>query len=501
LEAALIKLGEIRELGQSVTRLTLPVLVEQTLITLMGVINTIMASRLGRETISAIGMIDAISLLIISFFGALAVGSTVTVAQYVGHNDWEKANGTAGQAIVSSFLIAAAVTLLILLNQKRLVDLLYGGAEQQVLLLSYKYLSIVLWSYIPIALVNIIFGVLRGAGDTRTPMMISILMNVANILFSYSLIYGLAIQLGRFSLRIPALGVGGAASGLLLARLFGLALCLYAIIRGSKLIKLKSLAHFKWQSDLMRCIFRLGIPASTEVLFFQVGKLIVQTFVVHLGTAVIAATAIAGSIGGLVMVPGSAISIAAMTLVGQQIGRGRPDEAKRQLKFLIGSATVAIGLISLLILPFLNGLISLYTDNQPAAEVARIMLLSYLIAEPLIWPAAFITPAGLRGAGDVRYTLTISLISMWLLRVLLAYVFTVWLPLSGLGIWLAMYCDWIARAIFFVGRLRGSLWHKNAIFARKIPAGLAEDGATKTATTKTGEVKTGEPEISEPDHL
>jgi Na+-driven multidrug efflux pump len=239
------------------------------------------------------------------------------------------------------------------------------------------------------------------------------------------------------------------------------------LFRGSKIIHL-SLSHFfHWKPELLRCIFRLGIPASTETLFFQIGKLIVQTFIVRLGTAVIAATAIASSIASLLMIPGNALAIAAMTLVGQQIGKGQPLEAKKQLKFLILSSSAAIGLLSLTMLPCLNGLIGLYTTNPADGQMARQMLLSYLIFQPLVWSTSFITPAGLRGAGDVRYTMAISMISMGVLRIFLAYAFTMWLPLGGLGIWLAMYCDWIGRSICFIARLKGNRWYTHKLMLDK----------------------------------
>jgi putative MATE family efflux protein len=465
-EVALLKASEIRQLGRPVYRLTLPVIIEQVSIAVMGVVNTILAARLGDETISAIGNIDAVSVLIISLFSALAIGGTVTVAQFTGRQDSEQANRTAAQALMSNLAISGLITAAAFLTQKPLVQALYGGADRAVIDLSVQYFSIILWSFVPIALINIAFGVLRGAGDTRTPMAVSIIMGLANVIFSWILIYGASFQLGTLAVRIPALGIKGAAIGLLSARTLGMLLSLIPLFWGSRLIRLNSLRFFKIRPDLLRCIFWLGIPASAENLLFQVGKLIVQTFAVRLGTTVIAAITISNSMTTVFMTPGVAMQIAAMTLVGQQIGSGRPLEAKRYLKFLLIIASVAIGLVSLIILPFLNSLIGFYTVEPATFDLTRKILLVYLVLSPFIWPASFITPAGLRAAGDVRYTLSVSLASVMLLRVFLAYVFTVWLPLGGQGIWYSMYCDWIGRSAFFLGRLRGDRWHAHDLISR-----------------------------------
>jgi putative MATE family efflux protein len=463
----LIKLNEVKGLGHSVSRIALPVLVEQACITLMGVINAMMVSHIGGAAIAATNMIDAISMLIISFFSSLAVGSTVTIAQYIGGGDREKANGTVAQSLASGLLMIVAATLAIQFCQRPLLVALYGGAKEPALIeLSLQYLSIVLWSYIPIAMANISFGILRGAGDTRTPMKVAILMSAVNICLSYVLINGLSIDAGILVIHTPAFGIRGAATGLLIARSIGPVLGLIALLRGSRQIRLTGLRHFRWRPDLLGNIFRLGLPSSAEVIVFQFGKLLVQTFIVRLGITAIAANAIAGSIFTLLIVPAGALSVAAMTLVGQQIGHGQPEEAKRQLKFLVGTAMVLTGLLSLVGWPLLGSIIGLYSKDPAITAATRQLLTVLLVALPLAWPAAFITPAGLRGAGDVVYTLVISLASMWALRILLAYALTAWLPLGVMGIWLAMYADWIGRSALYLNRLRGTRWQNKSILRR-----------------------------------
>ena len=454
---------EFKRMGQAVSRLAVPVLVEQFFIVIMGVVNTMLASNMGREAISAIGMVDTISYLVISVFGALAVGGTVVVAQYTGRSEREKANQAAAQALMSCLAISGLTTIVIFIFQAGLIQGLFSDAEPIVMRNALDYLSITLWSYIPLAMISVAFGILRGAGDTRTPMLVSILMNLFNVIFSYILIYGLYINLGILVIDTPAFGVKGAATGITLARLSGMLMILYPIFRGSKDIQLTRLRHFALRLTMQKRIFQLGVPAGAEQLMFNGGKLIVQTFIVSLGTAAMAANAISVSINSLMMIPGNALAIAATTLVGQLIGRSQPQEAKKQLKFLVTAAGAAMLVLSIVMFPLLRSIIGMYTQDLETAALARLILISSLIAQPFFWPPSFIIPGGLRGAGDVRYTMIIAIISMWLLRIMLGYLFAIVLPFGVLGIWLAMYADWIGRTVFFFLRLRGRKWLQKSV--------------------------------------
>jgi len=455
--------NELKRLAGTVSKLSLPVLVEQFFIVIMGVINTMLASNMGKEAISAIGMIDTISNIMIALFGALSIGGTVIVAQYTGQKDSAKASQSAAQALLSNLVISAGLAVLLWILRFLIIRALYGDADALVLDYADQYFGISLWSYIPIAMISVSFGILRGSGDTRTPMRISIIMNLCNVLLSYVLIYGLEIRLGGLDVVLPAFGVRGAATGLTSARTIGMLLVLIPLLNGSKRIRLTRLELFRPRWDLLRSIFRLGIPASAEQLMFQGGRLITQTYIVRLGTAAIAANTISISVNSLLMVPGNALAIAATALVGQQIGAGRFKEARKQLNFLILAASAAMALVSLVMLAIKDPVIRLYTHDEQISQLVSVIILSSLVVQPFIWSTSFITPAGLRGAGDIRYTMVVSIISMWLLRILLGYVFAVILPWGVLGVWIAMYVDWLCRSIFFVRRVQRDAWFAKVV--------------------------------------
>lgn len=458
---------EIKRLGTSVGRVAIPVLIEQFFVMLMGIVNTMLASNIGNAAISGIGMIDAVSNIIISVFAALAIGGTVMVAQYTGCGDTRRANETAAQALTSSLILALIVTLPLFAFRRQTLELLYGGADAEAMTHAYDYLSILLWSYIPLALVNISFGILRGSGDTRTPMKVSILMNVVNLVFSSLLIYGWRISGIQV---VPALGVRGAAIGLLTARAAGLLLILIPLLRGTRQVRLDDFALFKLRWPLMRDILWLGLPAGAEQLMFHIGRMLTQIFIIHLGVVSMAANAIGNSIVSLSQVPGNALCIAATTLVGQKVGEGDPVEGRRQLLFLTAVTSVANFLIAITTLLANKPVIALFTRDGATAAMILSIMISATIAMPLAWSTSFVIPAGLRGAGDIRYTLSVSLMSMWLVRILLSYVLTQIFTLGVIGVWLAMYADWTVRSIFFLRRLRGLRWvHRRISEARQCP--------------------------------
>ncbi len=448
---------------KDVIKLTVPVILEQTFVVLMGVINTIMAGHLGKEAVSAVGMVDSVNNIFIAFFSALAVGGTVVVAQYAGRGSLGSANEAARHTLYAGFVLSLFITVVLFIFRHSVVSLLFGGAESTVIGYSMVYLQITLPTYPLIAITAIACGVLRGAGDTRTPMKVTIIMNFLNVILSYFLIYGLHIRTAHLSISIPAYGIKGAALGIAAARTIGTALILFTLFKGSKLIKLTIDRHFKLDISMLKAIFGVGIPASVESLLFNGGKLITQIFVVGMGTASIAANYIGGSLFGLINIPGTAISIAATTLVGQHMGRQEKEEAKGMIVYLTKAAGICLFVMCAAIFPFSNFLPSLYTDNGDVIRITGDLLKTAVASMPLFWVVSFIIPAGLKGAGDAKFTMYVSVFSMWAFRITLGYILGVPLKLGVIGVWLGMYIDWMVRGIFFYMRLRRGKWLNNMV--------------------------------------
>lgn len=443
---------------KDVLKLAIPIMIEQTFVMLLGTFNTMMAGHIGEEAVSAIGMVDSINNMFISFFAALSVGATVVVAQQIGQEKPKKANETAKQAIISGVIVALTITILLWIFRLQLINKLYGSAEELVKVNAKLYLEFTLLTYPFIAIEQIANGILRGCGDTKTPMKITMFMNVINIILGYVLIFGLDF------LNIPSFGITGAALAIAIARLVGTLLIMIVLFRGSKIIKLKKIYPFKFDFKIQKDIFNIGIPAGMEQVIFNTGKLIVQVFIVTMGTTSIAANAIGNSIAIIINVPGNALCLAATTLVGQYVGRDDIKGAKNTLIYLVKFGTIALVTLGILFIPIAPWLSSLYTDSQEVINLSSKLIATNGIAL-IAWSMSFILSSGLKGAGDTRYTMLTAFIGMWIFRIFIGYILGIILNFGLVGIWIAMYIDWFVRGTMYCVRLKGNKWIAHRISA------------------------------------
>lgn len=430
---------------KDVFNLTVPILTEQLFVISLGMVNTMMAGHIGKEAVSAIGMVDSINNIFIAFFSALAIGGMVVVAQFVGQGNIKKANATMKQALYSGLIITFLVTIIMWLCQGPIIATLFGSADPRVISNAHTYLGITLLTYPLITIDLVANGLLRGAGDTKTPMKISIFMNIINVSLTYTFI------------NILGMGIIGAALGIAIARVSGGIIILTVLIRGSRILKLTNIKKFKFDKSLLKLIFGIGLPASVETLLFNGGKLITQIYIVDMGTISIASNAIAGSIATMLNVPGNALCTAATALVGKHMGRGESKEAESVLLYITKLSTISLIAVALIFVPFAGKIASLFTNNKEIIHLASTVLRVNSICIPL-WSLSFVLPAGLKGAGDVKYTLVTTVIGMWLFRITLGYLLGVVLKFGLVGVWLGMVIDWFIRGTLYFIRFKKGKW-------------------------------------------
>lgn len=450
-----------KDTRKEVMGLVAPVLLEQTLLSTMGVIGMVLASRLGSQAVTPIGMVDAVHQLFILLFTSLGAGATVVVAQCTGRGETAHANEAARQAMVTSLLVSAALVAVLWFAGVPLVDLLYGEQSRAMASGVRDYLLPSLASYPPLAIITVGCGVLRGAGDTRTPMKITVFMGVLNALLSAVLIYGMDFDLLGLHVQLPKLAVEGAALAVLLSRLAAAALVAYVLLRGQRSMRM-DLRGFRFHGGLQREILNIGVPMTLENVLFQVGKLLTNIIVVSCGPAQVNGNIIAGSVFGLTCIPGNAFAIAAMPLVGQAVGRGEYANARDRLLYVNWLSSLGLLATNVVMAACAWPLAWLYT---PDAEVARYAVnMMYVCAAfmPLFWSSSFVLSAGLKGAGDARYSLITAVIGMWAFRVLLGYVLGITLGLGAVGVYIGMCVDWVVRGILYYFRLRGARWYARA---------------------------------------
>ncbi|OPJ59508.1 MATE family efflux transporter [Clostridium oryzae] len=447
---------------KDVLRLTVPILMEQIFVMAMGAVNTIMSSNVGKQVVSAIGMVDSINNIFIAFFSSLAVGGTVVVAQYTGKGDKRQANNSMKQALFSSLLVSFIITLLIFIFRRPMINLLFGNAEKAVIDNALRYMEITLLTYPLISIELVSNGILRGIGDTKTPMKITIIMNIINVVFSYIFIYGINISNVHFTIHTPPMGITGAAIGIALARTSGAVIVLMILVRGTGLLKLNKIRTFRFDKELLKSIFGIGVPAGVESLMFNGGKLITQIYIVSMGTNALTANTISGSIAGMLNIPGNALCTAATTMVGHSMGKGKDKKAEDDLSYIVKLSTISLITLAVITAPFVGVLSTLYTRDPDIIKICRNVLLSNALFMP-VWSISFVLPSGLKGAGDAKYTMITAIIGMWVFRITLGYLLGIPLKLGLVGVWVGMYIDWTVRGILYLIRFKKGKWKKNVV--------------------------------------
>lgn len=450
----------------------IPVMTEQAFIALMGLVNAAMAGSAGTRVAAAVGLVNAITNVIISILSALALGGTVVVARHLGAGDSDKARAGAWQAVLVSVAGAIVAGLTVAVFARPVVDLLYGTADSGVRGAAAGYLAITALGYPFLALSLASSGTLRGAGDSRSPMYVNVLMNVVNVLAGRVFIFGVLAG-GRTI--VPPLGAAGAALAITIARGFGAAAFTRLLLSGRSRLCLRGLPSYGPDREHLRIIFSVGLPASVESLLFNGGKLITQTFLAGLGEVAMTADYLATSLAALVQVPASSLSMTAAPLVGQSLGRNDPEGARRVIvsSLLLGAAVLAAVTAPLFVLA--PRLVAMSTSRQDVISLASTLLRFFVLLQPLFWGPSFLISSGLRGAGDGRYTMWVSIFSMWTFRVGLGWVFSHPLGLGVPGLWFAMGADWIVRSWFFLRRLFDDGWLPEARgFTRRNPRSRAK---------------------------
>ncbi len=398
-----------------------------------------MVSGLGAFAVSAVGIVDSINFVAMNLFLSVATGATVVIAQHLGAGDRKKASNTAAQSIVSVFILSALTGLGLFIFGKQIIGFMFGGAEAAVKSAAWTYMICSAISYPLLGLFNVFTGIFRANNNFIASMISIVMSNLVNLAVGAVCIFWLE------------LGVLGAGIGLVSARLVGAAILLFQLLRNPK-IHIKT-ASFKISLGIMKPVLYIGVPAGLDSLVFNGGKLLVQSIVASLGTAALAANSIAGSLNSIINIPGGAVSIVAVSIIGYYAGSGDKEALRKMINKLTLYAMVLLGGVSLIFLPFASHILKLY---QPTDQVLTMSLhITYLTLAciPVFWPAAFIMPACLRSTGDVVYVTTVSMLSMWLVRVLLGYVLVRYTGLGIMGIWIAWCFDWVTRGVPFYIRV------------------------------------------------
>ena len=451
-----LTLTQPRRLRRQVFRLALPAVGEQFLNMLVGLADTYLMGHMSTraiaylgygpaEGLAGVGLANYVVWLITTLFMATAVGSTALIARATGAKNNSEVNIVLQQSVWLGLAMGVVGFGLMYVLAVPIMRLF--GAPPEILPLGADFLRIGAFSMPLAGIMFMCNAALRGAGDTKTPLLVMVLVNGLNILISWVLINGVA--------GFPPLGVQGAAWGMALSRGIGGVVILGVLLRGCGILKLDLLPRF--DPTMVRRIVKIGLPTGGEMLAFQSALVIFARFIVHLGTVPYAAHNIVITVESISFLPGMGFAVAATTLVGQNLGAQDADRARRSGNEAYLQAALFMGMMGLLFVLVPEWFLRLLVDD-PAVVAAAILPLRLVgIIQPLL-AANFVYAGALRGAGDTRWPLLIKLVSPWFIRLPLAFML---IPSFGLtGAWIAMSIDLAVQGVLAWWRFRGNRWEQ-----------------------------------------
>lgn len=432
--------------NRKLAALLIPLALDQLLNSFMGSVDTFVVSNLGSAAISAVSLVDSINMLIVQAFFALASGGTVVCSHYLGLGSRKHANRAAGQLVFITFFMSAAIAVLCLLFNRQILGIIFGEVEAEVMKNARQYFFISAVSYPFIALYDDGASILRAQENSRFPMMISVAANAVNLVLNLLFVW------------VLHMGVAGSAFATLLARVFSMAVVMVRLRKKDLEITLQNYLSIRPDWKEIRRILHIGIPSGVENGMFQFGKLAIQSTVSLMGTAAIAAQGMTNIIENLNGILALGIGVGLMTIVGETLGAGRKEEAVYYVKKLC-MISEAVIIASCLLMYALVRPITYYGGMEPESAGLCIYMVTWItIVKPVVWVMSFIPAYGFRAAGDVKFTMIVSVASMWICRVTLVIVLARVFGMGPMAVWIGMFTDWTVRCIIYTVRFRSRRW-------------------------------------------
>lgn len=436
---------------EQLRRLLIPLMFEQVLNALMGSVDTIMVTNIGSAAISAVSLVDSLNILIINVFAAMATGGAIVCAQYLGSEQKEKANQALEQLIFTVALISLIITIPCILFRRPLLTLIFGSVEKSVMNNSLSYLFITALSYPFIALYNAGAASFRTSQNSRLPMAIAFGSNILNIIGNVFFIFTLN------------LGVAGAALSTLLSRIISAAIILVLLKQPKQDLYIHSYLQIHPEFTTIKRILKIGIPTGIENGMFQFGKLVIQSTVSTMGTTAIAAQAMVAMLESFACQASIGVGLGMMTVVGKCVGAKKYEQAKHYTVSLTKFAWVVCFICcAIIVLPIKQ--ITTLAGMEPESAKLAIWLTRIVFAYKMIfWTTSFLPSYGLRAAGDVKFSMITSTVSMWVCRVVVTIFLVHQFHMGPLAVWIGMGADWTVRSIIFIARFKSNKWLKNKV--------------------------------------
>lgn len=441
---------EVRFSNQELKRLVIPLVIEQMLAITVGLLDSLMVSQVGEAAISAVSLVDTVNVLLVGAFSALATGGAAIAGQYLGRQNREKAGHAGGQLLLFMIEASLLITCVFYLGKGFVLNVVFGQVEADVAAYANTYYMIVEASTPFLAVYSAGAALFRIMGDSEISMWVSLVMNIINAAGNALLIFGFHM------------GVEGVAIPTLVSRIFAAAAMMVLLRRPRMTLQIEKLT-LRHDRYIIQNILRFGVTNGLESSMFQLGKILLLSTVSVLGTASVAANAIGNTFGSFQCMAGQALGLAIVTVVSQCVGAGNFEQARYYTKKLLKTTYLCMAVCITAVYFSLPFFLRLYNISEEAALYAHQIIWLHGFFGILIWPLAFTLPQALRAAGDTRFTMIVSSVSMWTMRVGFGILLGRYWGFGVLGIWMAMFVDWFLRIALFLPRFHGHRWETKSL--------------------------------------
>ena len=427
-------------------RMIVPLFLEQFLVMLVGLADTLVISYAGEAAVSGVSLVNQFNTIFIYLFTALASGGAVVISQYIGRREREHAGEAASQLLLFSTLFSVLMAAAVLMGKEAMLRLLFGKVEEPVMDACITYLQISAYSYPALAIYNAGAAVYRSLGKTNVTMYLSAASNAINVIGNV---------IGVFVLNA---GVAGVAWPSFMARVFSAVVITILCFQKKNEVVYRNQWLFCWKAGLMKSILKVAVPNGVENGIFQLVKVALSSIVALFGTYQIAANGVAQSIWSLAALAGVAMGPVFITVIGQCMGNADIEGAEYYFKRLTKITLLISAAWNFLILLLTPAFLSFYSLEPATKQLVVWLVLIHNVFNAAAYPFSGALSNGLRAAGDVKFTMYVSVASTIAVRLFLSWFLGIILQMGVIGIALAMVCDWVIRAVLFIWREKTGKW-------------------------------------------
>lgn len=432
--------------NQDLREMIIPLFLEQLLVMLVGMADTVVISYVGEAAVSGVSLVNQFNTVFIYLFTALVSGGAVVISQYIGRKAKDAAGESASQLLLFSTFFSVIVSAVVLIGNERILRLMFGRVEDSVMEACITYLRISAYSYPALAIYNSGAAVYRSLGKTKVTMYLSVVSNIINVVGNL---------IGVFALHA---GVAGVAYPSLVARIFSAVAITAFCFQEKNEVVYRGKWIFRWNGKLMRSILNIAVPNGAENGIFQLVKVMLSSIVALFGTYQIAANGVAQSIWSLAALAGVAMGPVFITVIGQCMGNRDVEAAESYFRKLTKITLLFSSAWNLLVFLLTPVFLRLYALEPETKQLVIWLVLIHNVFNAVAFPFSGALSNGLRAAGDVKFTMYVAIGSTIAARLLLSYLFGIVLHMGLIGIAVAMVGDWIVRAVIFIWRQKSGKW-------------------------------------------